>query len=224
MHQYSTYTGTQAGRIGAWILNANIRASVVPQRAPGSAGDAHEPFDATPRGDRAQRGDQFTGDPEQETDTIAPSVAKASRLLIPIDATERSRWALRHAAMHCRSDTSTEVHLLFVAEPITRWEVLRFRTQAEIHKFQAERARWLLEDAAEPLRRAGIRTLGHFREGELAFEILDAAEQLGCERILLPAPLPRWRTLFSGDRLRAIKHRARDVRVVTIGPDGEPTP
>ena len=59
-----------------------------------------------------------------------PHREAVQRLLVPVDATERSRWPLRYALAH--SGTPLHVDLLFVAEPVTRLEVLRFRTQAEI--------------------------------------------------------------------------------------------
>ena len=69
------------------------------------------------------------------------------RLLVPVDATERSRWPLRYALAH--RGTPVHVDLLFVAEPAARLEVLRFRTQAEMAEWQAKMAQWLLEDAAK---------------------------------------------------------------------------
>lgn len=147
-------------------------------------------------------------------------VAEIERVLIPIDATERSRWAIRHVLDAHQAGVKLEVHLLFVAEPITRWEVLRFRTQAEIAKFQAERAQWLLADAAQSLRGAGVAVECHFRTGDISFEILDAAEQLACARVVLPRPRPRWQNLLVRDVVREVLRRARSTRVETVDPTG----
>jgi len=142
--------------------------------------------------------------------------AKPSRVLIPIDATERSRWAIRYALAQQRTGAPIAVDLLCVAEPVKSLEVLRFRTHADIAKFQAERAQWLLEDAAKPLQQAGIPVRSHFREGDIAFEILDSAEQLGCTGIVLPAPHPRWLTLLTRDIVREVLGRAKVIGVVTV--------
>jgi nucleotide-binding universal stress UspA family protein len=152
----------------------------------------------------------------------APSTS--IKLLIPIDATERSRWAIEYVlAQHARG-AQLEVDLLFVAEPITDWRVLRFRTQAEIAKFQHQRGQWLLEDAARPLQQAGIPVRTHYREGDIAFEILDAAEQLACDRIVLPQPNPRWLSLIDRDIVRDVLKRTATVPVVTVGRRGAADP
>ena len=109
-----------------------------------------------------------------------------------------------------------EVHLLFVAEPITAWQVLRFRTQAEIATFQRQYGQWQFEDAMMPLRQAGIVTRTHYREGSIAFEILDCAEALGCDRIVLPQPHPRWMRFLNGDVVREVLKGSNAIPVVTV--------
>ena len=149
--------------------------------------------------------------------------AALSRLLIPIDATDRSRWALQYALAQSRGG-QVEVDLLFVAEPITAWQVLRFRTQREIAEFQSKIAQWLLEDAAGPLQAAGIPVRCHFREGSVPGQILEAAEQLGCKQIVLPSPAPRLLNLLSRDVVRAVQRAAHAVPVVTVNRVGNPVP
>jgi len=170
---------------------------------------------------RERQNEAFSSPSAARSATRDASDTDATRLLVPIDASERSQWALRYALAQHRPEVQTELHLLFVAEPITRWEVLRFRTQAEIAEFQAQRAEWLLDDAVERLRQAGIKAVGHYRRGDPAFEIVDAAEQLGCDSIVLPRPLARWQSLFARDITREVLARAARVRVVTIGADGK---
>jgi nucleotide-binding universal stress UspA family protein len=144
------------------------------------------------------------------------------RLLIPIDATERSRWGVRYAVRQHRVDKPVQVCLLFVAEPVTSLELLRFRTHDEIARFQAESGRYLIEDAAEPLLRAGIPYEAVLREGEVAFQILDAAEQLGCSSIVLPRPLPRLARLLCRDVANEVLSQARGVPVITVDAEGMP--
>jgi Universal stress protein family len=144
----------------------------------------------------------------------------ARRLLIPIDATERSRWALRYVL--ALRDEPLHVDLLFVAEPVTSLEVLRFRTQADIADFQHKTAHWLLEDAARPLQAAGVSVQSHFREGDVAGQIVEAAEQLGAEAIVLPPPRPRWINFLTRGIVRKVLRRARATAILHVDRDGKP--
>lgn len=61
----------------------------------------------------------------------------------------------------------------------------------------------------------------HLLSGELAFSILDAAEMLACEAILLTYPEWRpWHGLFPPPTVRALRRLRRDVPLVIIGADG----
>jgi hypothetical protein len=143
-------------------------------------------------------------------------------LLIPIDATERSRWGLRYALAQREAGRKVTATLLNVGEPITNLKVLRFRTHEDIARFQSERARFFLDEAAQQLAADGISCRTLFREGEVVFEILDAAEQLDCSEIVLPKPPPRMRMLLSGDVVRAVIRHQRTVPVVVVDEHGAP--
>ena len=144
------------------------------------------------------------------------------KLLLPVDATERSRWGINYAAWRKQSGCGVAVSLLFVAEPVTDWQVLRFRTQEEIRRFQAERGNYVLEDAAQQLEQAGIPAQANYREGDIVFQILDVAEQLDCDEIVLPMPHLRWARLLSPDIVREVIRRQRTVPVTTVNPQGMP--
>ncbi|MBM3392136.1 MAG: universal stress protein [Betaproteobacteria bacterium] len=154
----------------------------------------------------------------------AATGTKVTHLLIPVDATERSRWGLRYALRLQRKAVPLRVSLLFVAEPVTRLEVLRFRTHDDIARFQAESGRNILEDAARPLVEAGIACEQVYREGDIVFQILDVAEQLGCDEIVLPLPRPPIACLLRRDIVRQVLQQARDALVVTIDAQGRTTP
>ncbi len=146
--------------------------------------------------------------------------ARAKRLLIPVDPTERSRWGIRYAMRLRRSGNPVQVVLLFVSEPVTAPEVLRFRTQAEIARFQAECGAHILHDAAQPLTAAGVSCQEIYREGDVVEQIGDVAEQLGCEAIVLPLPHARIAKLLSRDVVREVIKRAKSVPVVTTDAEG----
>lgn len=161
-------------------------------------------------------------------DVAARDISNNSRvlhLLVPIDATPRSHWGVRYALWKHRAGQKTEVSLLHIAEPLLRpWDILRFHTEREVAAFRARRAQWLLDDAAARLRNDRIRHCLYFREGDVAFEILDAAEQLGCNQIVMPAPPKGWRRAFCGKIVSDIIRKQRTAAVVTVNAEGLPQP
>lgn len=145
---------------------------------------------------------------------------KLLRILVPINANEDSRWGIRYALRRQREGEQVEVILLNVGEPITQWEVLRFRTQQEISRFQEESAQRFIDEAAAPLMTANIPCRGVFRQGELVFSILDSAEQSGCDEIVMPRPMAGLSSCFSRNIVRAVKRGQRDIPVVVVDGDG----
>lgn len=149
-----------------------------------------------------------------ETDT------KPLRLLVPINANEDSRWGIQYAMRRHREGTQTEVILLNIGEPITQWEVLRFRTQQEIDQFQLERAQAFIEGASLLLAQDDIPCRGLFKQGELIFTILDTAEELDCDEIVMPAPSTWLSDLFSCGVVSAMLHQQRGIPLVVVNSEG----
>ncbi|HMM53760.1 MAG TPA: universal stress protein [Candidatus Desulfobacillus sp.] len=149
----------------------------------------------------------------------APGI-RTTRLLIPVDATDRSRWGLRYALRLREKGVPLHAVLLFVAEPVTRLEVLRFRAHDEIARFQAESGSHILDDAAQALVDAGMAHEQIFREGDIVFQILDVAEQLGCDEIVLPMPRPLIASLLRRDVVREVMRQERETLVITIDSEG----
>jgi len=145
---------------------------------------------------------------------------KTTRLLIPVDATDRSRWGLRYALRLQKNGIPLHAALLFVAEPVTRLEVLRFRTHEDIASFQAESGRHILDDAAQALVDAGIAHEQIYREGDIVFQILDVAEQLGCHEIVLPMPRPPIASLLRRDVVRELMRQEREAIAITVDAEG----
>jgi len=145
---------------------------------------------------------------------------KTTRLLIPVDATDRSRWGLRYALRLKNKGVPLHAALLFVAEPVTRLEVLRFRTHEDIASFQAESGRHILDDAAQALVDAGIAHEQIYREGDIVFQILDVAEQLGCHEIVLPMPRPPIASLLRRDVVRELMRQEREAIAITVDAEG----
>lgn len=142
------------------------------------------------------------------------------RLLLPITANEDSRWGVTHALHLHDEGRDVEVCFLNVGEVITQWQVLQFRTQVEIAKFQAERAEAFIEEASQPLAEKHILYRGIFKQGDIVFSILDTAEELECDEIVMPLPHTGLLSVFSRDIVAAVKRQQRDVPVVAINCNG----
>ncbi|WP_292936197.1 universal stress protein [Noviherbaspirillum sp.] len=143
-------------------------------------------------------------------------------LLIPMDATERSRWPIRYALQQHRVGTPVRVSLLFVAVPPDEWRILRYKSEEDLLRFQSARGKLLMDDAAIDLQKAGIEVEYLMREGDVVFHILDMAEQCGCDAIVMPVPYPRLVKLLSVDVAREVLRRQRSVPVISVGSDGVP--
>lgn len=148
--------------------------------------------------------------------------ATPCRLLLPVNADDASRHALAYALRRHADGDAVEVVLLHVAEPVTQWQVLRFRTPAEVDAFQAARAQAFLDAASQPLVQAGISCRGFFRQGPVVASILDLADELACDEIVLPLPESGWLRLLGRDTVRVIRQRQRGVPVITVDREGRP--
>ena len=148
------------------------------------------------------------------------TTARKRRLLLPINACEDSRWSLHYARQLHESGTPVEAILLNVGEPITQWEVLRFRTQQEIAEFQAARAQSFIDDASEQLQDAGIPWRGVYRHGDLVFSILDVAEELDCDEVVVPSHRKCLSDIFCRPTTAEIRRQQRHVPVVMVDRHG----
>jgi nucleotide-binding universal stress UspA family protein len=148
---------------------------------------------------------------------------QALRLLIPVTASEGSRWGVSYALRLAGKGQRVEVCFLNVGEIITQWQVLRFRTQAEIAKFQSERAQTFIDEAARPLVTHNIPFRGVFKRGDPVFCIPDAAEELDCDQIVMPSPNSGLCSFFSRNIVAAVARRSHVVPVVTIDSNGTPS-
>ena len=145
------------------------------------------------------------------------------RLLIPITASEDSRWGVSYALRLAEKGQRIEVCFLNVGEIITQWQVLRFRTQAEIAKFQSERAQAFIDEASRPLVTHNIPFRGVFKRGDPVFCILDVAEELDCDQIVMPNPNSGVCSFFSRNIVTAVVRRSHVVPVITTDSNGTPS-
>lgn len=140
------------------------------------------------------------------------------RLLIPIDASEESRWGLRHAALLAATGRAVDICLLFVAEPVRSWEVLRFYSEDEVRQHFQQRATIFLDEAAEMLHQVGLPCRRFFREADPVGGILDLAEELQCTTIVVPAK--HCLGLFPTGLGRKLLNRKGTIPITLVGADG----
>ena len=150
------------------------------------------------------------------------AATRKRRLLLPINASEESRWGLKYARQLHESGTPVEAILLNVGEPVTQWQVLRFRTQQEIAEFQSLRAQTFIDDASEQLQGVGIPWRGVYRQGEVVFSILDAAEELDCDEVVMPTHGSCLSNIFCRPMAVEVRRQQRHVPVVTVDSRGAP--
>ena len=148
--------------------------------------------------------------------------SQSRRLLLPICASEDSRWGIEYARQLKRAGTPVEAVLLNVGEPVTNLYVLHFRTQREIEEFQASRAQYFIDEASQQLAGDGIACRGVFRQGDLVFSILDAAEELACDEVVMPAERSALARLFGNGTSDRVRRRQRHVPVVQVDRQGVP--
>jgi hypothetical protein len=108
------------------------------------------------------------------------------RILIPIDASENSYWCIRYAIELSKRNVPLEVLLLFIAEPVKNWEVLRFHTESEIREHFHQRSEVFLSEAANLLKVSGIACSTYFREADPIQGIVEFAEEKNCSEIVVP--------------------------------------
>lgn len=164
------------------------------------------------------------GDRIMSEDEAAAATGRPLRLLVPVNANDDSRWGIAYALRLHALGRAVEVCCLNVGEPVTQWEVLRFRTQAEIARFQAERAQAFIEEACAPLAAGRIPCRGFFKRGGVVFSILDTAEELACDAIVMPPPAGGLLGLFSKEIVAAVMRKSRAIPVITVDRHGVPVP
>lgn len=146
------------------------------------------------------------------------------RVLIPINADTDSQNGVQYALRRQREGHGVYVALLNVGEPLGGFKHLRFRTQEEINRVQTRQAVSFFETAATPLEAAGLDYCCLFKEGDVVFSILDAAEQLECDEIAMPLPKPWWWSFLSREIVPLVVLNRRHIPVVTVDGDGVPRP
>ena len=105
-------------------------------------------------------------------------------VLVPIDGSQNSLNALRHAVEEYRRDHELKLHLLHVQPRLSR-HISRFVRPSDRNAWHRERAEAALTDARELLRRASVPYEEQWVMGDRAVEICQAAQRLNCHHIVM---------------------------------------
>jgi YjbE family integral membrane protein len=106
------------------------------------------------------------------------------RLLVPVDGSKNSEFAVRHVVAEFLQDPAREVHLVNVQPPLSR-HIAQFvsrRNRDDWHRAESEKA---LAPARRLLEQHGIPHTASYKLGERARTIADEARRLGCHRIVM---------------------------------------
>lgn len=155
----------------------------------------------------------MTTSPDAEVAEVA-----RQRLLVPVKSGTDARQAIAYAIRRRAEGQCVSVCLLHVEESINGEPVERFWSWQS--PFGKTRQRKMFTTAMGLLAGLDIEIAAYVRQGAVVFSILDAAEELDCHEIVIPAPpsgVLRW---LSGNVVTALLTQQRSVRVVLARRDG----
>jgi Ca2+-transporting ATPase len=136
-----------------------------------------------------QMGDQRTAPAPAAalSDAVAPAGGQSmTKVLIPVDGSRNSEFALRHVVRQFMNNTAMEVHLLNVQQPLSSY-VTRFVSRNNVRDYHHDEAEKALRPARQILDSFGIPYAVHIELGPRAETITDAAHRLRCDHIVMSA-------------------------------------
>jgi nucleotide-binding universal stress UspA family protein len=144
--------------------------------------------------------------------------AKARRLLIPVKDAKASNRAVTYAIRRRAEGLDVAVCLLHVEESPTQWQALLGDVNARAaRRRQADR---VFAPAMRMLEGLDIEFAAYVRSGPVVFTILDAAEELACDEIVVPAPGRGLFSLLSRRVVPVLMARQRSARLVSVTNSG----
>lgn len=122
--------------------------------------------------------------PLQPAPPTVPGGPPMLNVLVPIDGSDNSLAAVRHAIAEYRRDHELRLHLLHVQPRLSR-HVSRFVSRGDREAWHHERADAALAGARELLRQAEVPFAEQWCIGDRAEEICRAAQALNCHHIVI---------------------------------------
>ena len=106
------------------------------------------------------------------------------KILVPVDGSRNTEYALERVAREYLSNPSMEIHLLNVQPPLSR-HISRFvarKNRASHHRDEAEK---VLGPVRKLMQKLGLPFKEHVLVGERAGSIVAEAERLGVDRVVM---------------------------------------
>jgi nucleotide-binding universal stress UspA family protein len=130
------------------------------------------------------------------------------RILVAIDGSDSALRALDFAVTQARHTPAAELHVLHVQPTLSNYTAAEiYVTPERIQQVAAERARSILEAAAERLKGVGCSHEIEQLEGDAAETIARRAAELGCESITMGTHgLGSFGILFLGSVAQKVVH------------------
>ena len=108
------------------------------------------------------------------------------KLLVPVDGSENSMRALRHAIARAKSNGPVSIHVVCAhEEPIVFGEVAVYVSKEKIEALQRKQSEAPLEAAARELEAAKVTFTKEVLVGPIGQTIAKRAEELGCDGIVM---------------------------------------
>lgn len=121
-----------------------------------------------------------------ERDFLSQRVGEYAMLtvLVPVDGSRNSEYAVRHVVNESLANPAMEIHLLNVQPPFSR-HISQFIDRATRFSFHHEQAQKALRPARQLVEKFGVPYSVHVKVGHKADIIVDQARRLRCQRIVM---------------------------------------
>lgn len=130
-----------------------------------------------------------------------------TNVLVPVDGSPSATRAVAWTANVLRQQPGARVHLLHVQPAIDAWEVRSHLGADDLARFQASADAAVLDPAAAVLRAAGVAVETHGASGEVAPQVHDHVQRLGCDAIVMGTRgLGTVQTLLLGSTAMKVLH------------------
>ena len=106
------------------------------------------------------------------------------KILLPVDGSPNSLYAVRQAAREFFKTPNLEIHLLNVRRPLSA-NTARFLGKEDIESFYLEEGKKALKPCCDVLDKYGIPYFQHVQKGNKGEVIVSAAKRLRCSLILI---------------------------------------
>lgn len=152
---------------------------------------------------------------------IPRHLAVRRRQLIPVKTSKDAVWAVEYVTHLIGRGWAVSACLLHIDEDQTQWQTLPGGLAS--HNRRSHRKHDIFAEAMSMLEGTDIEIAAYLRAGPVVFSILDAAEELDCNEIIVPAPQTGLFRLLSRDIVTTLIAKQRAVPVVAVDRRGMTT-